>query len=74
MNDLSLSSNDLGLPKNGMSWKIGAFVPFVKEMKRYGNKIEVTEADSLSLASMLETKALSCAFFTLCRFIQQREP
>ena len=39
-----------------------AFVPFVKEMKRYGNKIEVTEADSLSLASMLETKALSCAF------------
>ena len=61
MNDLSLSSNDLGLPKMGCpgNW---AFVPFVKEMKRYGNKIEVTEADSLSLASMLETKALSCAF------------
>ena len=31
-------------------------------MKRHSSKLEITEADSLSLSSLLESKALNCAF------------
>ncbi len=61
MNDLSFGMLDEAAPKLGCpeNW---AFLPFLKEMKRHSNKLEITEGDSLSLSSLLESKSLNCAF------------
>ena len=61
MNSQKIILSEGGLPKLGCpeNW---AFLPFLKEMKRLKGKLEVTEADNITLNSLLESKVVNCAF------------
>ena len=61
MNSQNLFLSDGGLPKIGCpeNW---AFIPFLKELKRYQGKFEVSGADIATLDSLLYSKVVNCAF------------
>ena len=61
MKGIDLGEFGQDIPKLGCPGDL-AFMPFLKELKRYDNKLEIVQGEESKLTPLLESGAVNCAF------------